>query len=327
MSFSIRPYSPNDANAWDAFCQDTLQASLLHTRRFLSYHGDRFIDLSLIIENDGEWIGLLPAAMDPSDGACVTTHPGITYGGILHQGQCCGERMVEALGKISRYYHARGYARLLYKAVPNFYHQVPAQDDLYALFRLGAQRIRCDLSSTIDLQHRMPVSKRRRRSLNKAIKAGVEIAEGEQYLPDFWGVLTQNLADKHRAKPVHSLAEILLLVDRFPHFIRCVCAHMNGQVIAGIVLFITPTSHHAQYIAASDMGYQTSALDMVFEHAIKLAANDNKRWFDFGISNENQGKALNEGLYRFKNEFGGGGVVHEFYELDLAAVGESDAIK
>jgi lipid II:glycine glycyltransferase (peptidoglycan interpeptide bridge formation enzyme) len=55
----------------------------------------------------------------------------------------------------------------------------------------------------------------------------------------------------------------------------------------------------------------------VFEYAILGAADTGVRFFDFGISNENSGKVLNEGLYGFKSEFGCGGVVHEFYEIDL----------
>ncbi len=326
MNLNVRPYSANEADAWDEFCKDALQATLLHTRRFLSYHGDRFADRSLIIEEDGKWAGLFPAALSPADNACVVTHPGATYGGVLHQGGLRGERMVNALAEIGRYYRAQGCSRLMYKAVPTFYHRAPAQDDLYALFRLGAQRTRCDLSSAIDLQHRLSVSERRRRSLKKAIKAGVEIVEGIQYFPALWDVLAENLASKHGVKPVHTLAEIMLLAERFPHHIRCVCAHLNEQVVAGVVLFITPTAHHAQYIASSDTGYEISALDMVFEHAIEAATREDRRWFDFGISNENQGKVLNDGLYRFKSEFGGGGTVHEFYELDLN-MGEPNGAK
>jgi hypothetical protein len=41
------------------------------------------------------------------------------------------------------------------------------------------------------------------------------------------------------------------------------------------------------------------------------------RYFDFGVSNEQGGQILNEGLYRFKMSFGAGGVVHEFYEVAL----------
>ena len=38
---------------------------------------------------------------------------------------------------------------------------------------------------------------------------------------------------------------------------------------------------------------------------------------DFGISTEDGGAVLNEGLVCFKEEFGGGGVVHEVFTLDL----------
>jgi hypothetical protein len=295
-----------------------LQATLLHTRLFLSYHGDRFIDRSLVIEDDGKCVGLFPVALAPDNATWVMSHPGVTYGGVLHQGNLRGERMVRAMAEICRYYRSQGHTKLTYKAVPSFYHRAPAQDDLYALFRLGAVRSRCDLSCTIDLQHRLPVSDRRRRSQKRATKAGVEIVEGRQHLSALWLVLTENLASKHGVAPVHSLEEIALLADRFPHHIRCVCAHLSGQTVAGVLLFITPTAHHAQYIASGDKGYEVSALDLVFEHCVEKAGKEGRRWFDFGMSNENQGRLLNEGLFRFKSEFGGGGAVHEFYELNLS---------
>ena len=47
-------------------------------------------------------------------------------------------------------------------------------------------------------------------------------------------------------------------------------------------------------------GYEVSGLDLIFEYSIDKAIQEKKRWFDFGISNENQGKLLNEGLYQFK---------------------------
>ena len=148
--------------------------------------------------------------------------------------------------------------------------------------------------------------------------------EGRQHLPLLWEVLRENLKVKHGAKPVHSLEEILLLIDRFPDNIRCICACLKSQLVAGVVLFVTPTAYHAQYIASCDLGHEISALDFVFDSAIDAAANHGRRWFDFGISNEDQGKVLNDGLYRFKSEFGGGGAVHEFYDLDLRSQNGSE---
>jgi len=321
VSLQLRSYTPADDHDWDAFCDNAIQATLLHLRRFLSYHRDRFYDLSLIIEDDGRWVGLFPAAVHPIDISCVVSHPGITYGGVLHHGSLRGEQMILALELIRQHYADQGYAKLIYKAVPTIYHQTPALDDSYAMFRMGASRIRCDLSSAIDIQRRLPVSDRRRRSLKKAINAGVEIVEGRHLLPELWEVLVENLSRKHDLSPVHSLAEIALLAERFPDNIRCVCGVQGGSVVAGALLFITPTCIHAQYIASSETGYSFSALDAVFEYCIDMASKDDKRWFDFGVSTENAGLILNDGLYRFKSEFGGGGVVHEFFEVNLQGLG------
>ena len=40
-----------------------------------------------------------------------------------------------------------------------------------------------------------------------------------------------------------------------------------------------------------------------------------KEYFDFGISTENEGLFLNEGLTSQKQEFGGRGIVYDFYEI------------
>lgn len=317
MSISVRPFYVADTDAWDNYCKKAYQATFLHTRDFISYHGDRFADQSLIIEENGKWLGLFPAALSLDESTQIISHPGITYGGILHEGLLQGGKMISAMKTVAQHYARQGCSKLIYKAVPVFYHQVPAQDDLYSLFKLGAQRVRCDISSTIDLQNRQPVNQRRKRSLKKAIKGGVLIVEGNQYLATFWQVLEENLARKHGVKPVHTLAEITLLAKRFPKNILCICGVVDDVVISGVLLFITPNTSHTQYIASTETGYDVSALDAIFEYCIDTAKRSNKRWFDFGICTENGGLILNEGLYAFKSEFGGGGTVHEFFELNL----------
>ncbi len=320
MNLKPRSYKHVDAEAWDAFCGAAYQATFLHSRRYLSYHGERFVDRSLVLECEKKWMGIFPAALQPNDDSCVVSHPGITYGGILHKKELVGERMITALSMICEHYAEQGYEKLRYKATPWFYHTTPAQDDIYALYRIGAQRIRCDLSSTIDLKNRQPVSNRRKRSLKKALRAVTEVSEGIEYLPDFWKVLADNLKQKHQTTPVHTLAEITTLAERFPDSIRCVVGYVDGALVAGVLLFKTSTTTHAQYIASSSAGYDVSALDAIFEHCILQALNEGKRWFNFGVSTESGGHVLNDGLYRFKSEFGGGGAVHEFFEIDLRKV-------
>ena len=61
------------------------------------------------------------------------------------------------------------------------------------------------------------------------------------------------------------------------------------------------------------VGASTAVIDYAMGNDIDLGA----RYFDFGVSNEQEGRILNEGLYRFKASFGAGGVAQEFYEVEL----------
>lgn len=293
--------------------------TFLHTRRFLSYHAHRFTDESVCLpKTAGGMQAVLPAALDPADGTAVVSHPGITYGGLLHDDSLTGMACLKAFEEICEHYAARGLRRLRYKAVPHVYHRMPAHDDLYALFRLGADLYRRDLSCAIDLAARATPAQRRRRSFKKALAAGVQVIEGFEHLSDFWSILEENLASRHGAKPVHTLDEIILLRSRFPGEIRLLVALLQGEVVAGTLLFDTERVSHAQYIASSAQGRDAGALDAVFEAAIAYARRDGRRYFDFGISTEEGGRELNAGLYDFKAEFGGAGVAHDFYEIRLA---------
>jgi hypothetical protein len=314
----IVPYAAPDAAPWDEFVARAPMATFLHTRRFLAYHGARFQDCSLLIRDEREQlVGLLPAAVDRSDARRVVSHPGITFGGVLHAGALRGERMLEALQAVRAYYAEQGFATLRYKAVPYIYHRTPAADDLYALFRLDAARYRCDLSCAIDVAQRPEPSSRRKRGLKKALKSGVELTAGAEFIEPLWQVLSENLARKHGVQPVHSAAEISYLHSLFPQQIEFVVARLAGEVLAGVVLFVTPMVLHAQYIAASLTGYEVSALDAVFEDCVQRAQARGIRYFDFGVSTVDEGRQLNAALNQFKAEFGGGGVVHDFYELAL----------
>ena len=96
----IRDYLPDQAAAWDDLVARAVNGTMLHTRRYLSYHGDRFRDRSLLITNSRGWpIGALPAAEDPADASVVTSHPGLTYGGLVHDGSLRGESMMRVLSR------------------------------------------------------------------------------------------------------------------------------------------------------------------------------------------------------------------------------------
>lgn len=313
----VRAYREDEADRWDSLVAQAYGATFLHTRRYLSYHGTRFTDCSLVIEDGSQWLGVLPLAHDPADDRMVVSHPGITYGGIVHVGALRGEAMVQALQLVLAELQGQGHTVLRYKAVPYIYALAPTGDDLYALSRIGATRARTDLSSCIDLAHPLGTSERRRRALRKAHEAGITIRHGSEQLAPLWPVLEANLARAHGVKPVHGLREIETLADRFPRQIHCLVAEHAAQPVGGLVLYRSPRVVHAQYIASSELGQSLHALDLLFERAIDDAKAAGARYFDFGVSTVDQGRVLNEGLYRFKSEFGAGGVVYEHFEVKL----------
>jgi len=71
-----------------------------------------------------------------------------------------------------------------------------------------------------------------------------------------------------------------------------------------------------QYLACSPFGREVGALDYLLDVLVGEIYID-KKYFDFGISTENDGRKLNEGLIAQKEGFGARGFVHDFYKWDL----------
>lgn len=307
------------APAWDELVADAPMGMLLHSRAFLGYHGERFEDASVVVHDGRRRLaGVLPAAIDPKDGKRVTSHPGATFGGLVHDGSLAGGATIDALEAVAGHYRERGFTSLRYAPVPFIYHRQPSADDLYALFRLGAERTRCDLSCALDLAAEARLSSRRRRGLSKARREGVEVSEHPDLAAELWPIVEANLAGRHGARPVHALDEMRMLLGLFPEQIAVVVARLRGEPVAGVVLFDSERVSHVQYIASLPAGNDAGALDAVFDRCLARARERGARFFDFGTSNRESGWVLNEGVYAFKAQFGGGGVAYERYDLDLS---------
>ena len=222
---------------------------------------------------------------------------------------------MQALDACCDHLKAQGVATLVYKARPWIYASRPAEDDLYWLFSRGAALVRRDVSAAIDYRARGRVSSRRERGAKKAQKAGLQFRRSDDWR-GFWRLLEAVLAERHGARPVHTAEEIELLAGRFPDRVALHVAALGEDMQAGVVMFGSDQVAHAQYIAVGPQGRETGALDGLFDHLIAGHA-DTHRYFDFGISTTDQGRTLNEGLARQKEEFGASAVVHDVYRLAL----------
>lgn len=320
MELSIQYYSNDDLNSWEALCYVSLQSTFLHTRKFLSYHKDRFCDRSLVIHANGVLVGVLPCAVSLTDSQTLVSHPGATYGGVILHPKFQTELVAELMQKIADFYFQDGYKNLIYKAVPFFYQRRYRQDDIHALFNLGAKKLRSDLTSLINLNQENPISSRRLRGLKKANSNNLSLNEGTEYLSNVWDILKENLSRKYSTQPVHSLDEISQLCQLFPENIKVFSCEKDRSLQAGVVGFETDNVFHCQYITSTGEGNLSGALDFLFFHLIDRARSHNKNWFNFGISTYNEGKSLNNGLYEFKAGFGAGGVSQDWFVVNLSEV-------
>ena len=141
------------------------------------------------------------------------------------------------------------------------------------------------------------------------------VVKEETHFDLFWNeILIPNLAETHDAKPVHSLKEIESLQQKFPKQIRQFNVYHDGKIVAGTTIFETKNVAHSQYISGNSDKNILGSVDFLHEHLLTTVFK-NKKYFDFGISNENQGKNLNEGLSYWKESFGANIIVQDFYEV------------
>lgn len=321
-NLSVRRYEPKDYSNWNAFIGQAKNATFLFHRDFMEYHKDRFQDYSLIVLDGEKWIAVLPAN---SVGDEVFSHQGLSYGGLVYNEKVKLASVIAVFKTVLAFLDNENISKLQLKLIPSIYHQKPAEELNYALFLTDAKLIRRDSMSVIDLSERIMIASGRKEGIAKGKKNKLQIKETDGF-ELFWNeILIPNLASKHQAKPVHSLEEITRLKGLFPDKIRQFNVYENETIVAGTTIFESTAVAHCQYISGKDDKNALGGLDLLFHHLITEVFK-NKRFFDFGTSNENQGRKLNNGLSFWKESFGSGTVVQDFYEVETANYNVLDTV-
>ena len=311
-SIVVVPYTDARGAEWDAFVRK-VEAPFLFERAYMDYHRERFPDASMMLYSSRKLVGLLPAT---AQGGMLFSHAGLTYGGFVHD-HASLKTTIEFFTAVSEYGERAGLSYCEYKPLPYIYGRYPAQEDLYALFRLNATLEARAVSATIPLATRIAFTESRKGGVRKASRVDARIGESDEF-DVFWPMLQATLGERHGATPVHSLQEIKLLRSRFPRRIRLFLASAEGRPGAGCVIYCVGDVAHAQYIGSTDVGRRNGLLDALFDHVIERCAEEGNTWFDFGVSTLQGGRVLNESLAFQKEGFGGRGVVYDTYRFSLS---------
>ena len=309
----IRRYRREDKELWNSFVSQARNATFLFDRNYMDYHADRFDDNSFMFYHKGKLKAVLPANVA---GDTLYSHQGLTYGGLLLDKKATVEDVLECFDSLNSWLRENGISKVVYKALPWIYQQYPSEEDLYALtWKCKAQLISRNIASTIVIDNKLKFAESRKSGIRKALSLNIEVGESND-VDGFWHVLEDNLGNRYNAKPVHTANEMKLLMSRFPNNIKLYVAKMNGEIVGGTLIYVTPQVVHTQYISASVEGKKHGALDLLFDYIInKVYANC--RYFDFGKSTEQGGAYLNEPLIFQKEGFGGRGVCYDWYQWEL----------
>ena len=308
----IVQYSEDKKEEWNDFITNSKNGNFMFNRNYMDYHSDRFVDNSLMFYMDGELVAVLPLS---KHGNVLKSHGGLTFGGFVSNIKMKQHKMNDCFKELLNYLQQYRYEKIIYKKMPHIYSNQQSEEDIYSLWVSGANLLKVEPSTTINLQEQLKMPKGRKAQISRARREGVEIEEATDF-DRFIELENEVLETYHSAKAVHTGQELALLNSRFPENIKLFFAKKNDELLAGTLIFINKHIIHTQYMASSEQGRNIGALDLLISTLIDKYKNE-KKYFDFGISTEQDGQILNKGLISQKEGFGGRTTVHQTFELKV----------
>lgn len=308
----IEKYTSDKKQIWDAFVQASKNGIFMFERGFMDYHSDRFKDNSLMFYNEDELIAVLPTSLHGDE---LRSHGGLTYGGFITSDKMKQHYMNDCFEALKAYMQQNKISKLIYKVIPHIYHKQSAEEDLYSLYKIGAKLLKIEPSTTVLLKNPLKMPKGRKAQVSRAKREGVEVKESDDF-ENFIELENSILSEHHNTKAVHTAEELRLLKSRFNDKIQLWTAEYQGQMIAGTLSFVYDDVVHTQYMAANDTAREIGALDLLIK-TLMDKFSESHTYFDFGISTEDNGQYLNEGLIAQKEGFGGRTTIYQTWEIRI----------
>lgn len=313
-NYSVRPYQESDYELWNTFVSAAKNATFLFHRDFMEYHKERFDDFSLLVFDKVKLVAVLPANRVDNK---VYSHQGLTYGGLVYASKLKIEKIETILDLLFDFFKSKRIEHFYLHPIPSFYlGQGNAAIDFF-LMKKGAQLYRKEMNMVAYLPQDIPISKSKLKHFRRTEVLGLRVVEETNFQPFWEKILEPRLVEKYDAKPVHSLAEIQLLHERFPKNIKQFSAYLEDKIVAGITIFEFENGVKSQYGATSKKGEKYRALDFLFISLLDIFQKRGKLFFDMGIVNDSGEKGFHSGLLQQKEELGCTVWSQDFYKITL----------
>ena len=305
---------------WNEFVERSRNSTFLFARDYMDYHGDRFADFSLMAFRNGKLSALLPANI--SD-ATLYSHQGLTYGGWLWPEKGLDTTDIFLLWCTwLQYCEKEKIEEIVYKPLPYIYAKMPSEEDRYMLFLCRATLEAVDVSSAINFACNPGFNKMQRRHFkNRSPQSNYILitADNTPGIEVYHHILSECLESRHSAAPVHTVAELQLLMRRFRERIKIWMTLEGDNPTGGVCVYDTGVCAHCQYIATTEEGRAKNCLTPLVNELIYHYGRSGVRYLDFGISNEKGGRYLNPGLNRQKTSYGASGVAYTHYRINVTS--------
>ncbi len=299
----------------------------INTVRYLSYHKDRFEEDSVYVvdEENGTVMGVVMATVD-SGRSSVLSHGGTTFSGpvlCLKNSYHSCELVMDLLLD----YYEKRYKEIKFEITPQFYSKRQTGVIEHILQKRGYRYGMSALSNVIDLfglsgedsVFALYDSKRRNQVRKAVKKQAFVVSKAGEISEDIWAAMNENLHNKFGVHSTHSYAEICELHSLFPErIIPYEVYAREGGYAAFALIYKFKNVFHTQYL---DVNYAFSGEypNLFLIHSLMQQAVDEKyRLFSFGTSTERGGEIVNEGLFSYKQGYGGGSIILPVYSKRLA---------
>jgi len=313
----ISKYSINYANTkelsnWDSFVDNSINGTIYHKRKFLSYHRNRFKENErwVIIKKRNEVVAQIGYCLFKEDNRIVAKSPyGASYGGFIFKNQPSYKSVSEIIKLFNTHLVDNKIVSIILTN-PIFCCSIQHLDLIpYVLIENGYKSQFRQISSIIDFANGEVdeiVESRARNMERKAINNGI-IIKHLASIDDYWIPMLETFT-RHGSKPTHTKNQLKELMMKFPREITLDVAYLQNKPVGGICYFsINDYLKCSFYFCQTKEGQENQSLSYLIMSGLRQAQKEGYRYLDFGTT------SLKE-FFLFKESFSKDTNIRETFE-------------
>lgn len=334
LKLNIIKYNDDHFETYEKFIQKSINGTIFHERKFISYHPvERFNDCSLLIYDKEKLIAIFPAAVIQKDNIKILkSHPGTSYGGLVIDQNLSYSEINQIFENIEEYCKINNIQFIEFRHSPRIFLNNPIDQLEFALIHRNYEREAEELSTCYKLDkikylsfddyinyYDNKTNTKAKQNIKKAIsfRLQFQFLKSDEEIKYFHQILTENLK-KYNTKPVHSAEEIIKLKQLYPERVQLPVATIDNKIIGGFLIFnINKNGWHIFYSALDYQNLKYKPIHFCLFKLKKYLSEMSYGYLNYGISTENSGKYINQSLLSFKESFNGIGVIRTYWKKEI----------